>query len=232
MTVMATGPTTDPQWPKLLSLTAHEFRSPLTVVSGYIRMLLKDRTGTLTDQHRRLLEEAEKSCSRLSSLLAEVSELGNFESQAVPFNRGSVDIHDVLAQSVAALPALPDRDIAVDLSGEHAMVHGDPIRLRTALTAILAGLRRELVATDRLIVLLRTCEIDGRPSVRITMGDADWIDRLSSASPTDLATFDEWRGGNGLSLPLARRVIEAHHGRMWAPAQGPRSAAVVVLPSA
>ena len=109
MTVMATGPTTDPQWPKLLSLTAHEFRSPLTVVSGYIRMLLKDRTGTLTDQHRRLLEEAEKSCSRLSSLLAEVSELGNFESQAVPFNRGSVDIHDVLAQSVAALPALPDR---------------------------------------------------------------------------------------------------------------------------
>ena len=112
------------------------------------------------------------------------------------------------------------------------MVHGDPIRLRTALTAILAGLRRELVATDRLIVLVRTCEIDGRPSVRITVGDADWIDRLSSASPTDLATFDEWRGGNGLSLPLARRVIEAHHGRVWAPAQGPRSAAVVVLPSA
>ena len=70
---MADAPV-DPRWPKILSLTVHEFRTPMTVVAGYIRMLLKDRAGPLNDQQRRLLEEAEKSCARLTALVAEVSD--------------------------------------------------------------------------------------------------------------------------------------------------------------
>jgi signal transduction histidine kinase len=77
----------DPRWPKLLSLSVHEFRTPMTVVAGYIRMLLKDRAGPVTDQQRRLLEEAEKSCARLSALLAEMSDLGALESGTATVNR-------------------------------------------------------------------------------------------------------------------------------------------------
>ena len=69
----------DPRWPKVLSLSVHEFRTPMTVVAGYIRMLLKDRAGPLSDPQRRLLEEAEKSCARLTALLTEVSDLSNLE---------------------------------------------------------------------------------------------------------------------------------------------------------
>ena len=69
----------DPRWPKILSLSVHEFRTPMTVVAGYIRMLLKDRAGPLSDQQRKLLEEAEKSCGRLTALLTEVSDLSNLE---------------------------------------------------------------------------------------------------------------------------------------------------------
>ena len=42
----------EPRWPKILSLSVHEFRTPMTVVAGYIRMLLKDRAGPLSDQQR------------------------------------------------------------------------------------------------------------------------------------------------------------------------------------
>src|SRR5512134_935259 len=107
---MASGPA-DPRWPKLLSLTTHEFRTPMTVVAGYIRMLLKDRAGPVTDQQRRLLEEAEKSCARLSALLAEMSDLGNLEGGTAPFNRTPIDLRTVLADAVAGLPPIPDRDI-------------------------------------------------------------------------------------------------------------------------
>jgi signal transduction histidine kinase len=43
--------------------------------------------------------------------------------------------------------------------------------------------------------------------------------------------FDEKRGGLGLALPIARRVIERHRGRIWSPAGG-RAAAIVSLPLA
>src|SRR5919106_5172615 len=92
------GPPADkPMLPKLLSLTVHEFRTPVTVVAGYIRMLLKDRAGPLSDQQRRLLEEAEKSCGRLSGIIAEMSDLANLETGTGAFNRGSVDLPALLA---------------------------------------------------------------------------------------------------------------------------------------
>src|SRR3954469_773993 len=105
----------DPRWAKILSLSVHEFRTPMTVVAGYIRMLLKDRAGPLSDQQRRLLEEAEKSCGRLSFLIAEVSELSNLEAGTAPFNKQETDLHAALRQAVEQLPPLPDREVPVEL---------------------------------------------------------------------------------------------------------------------
>src|SRR5213596_3148818 len=105
----------DPRWPKVLSLTVHEFRTPMTVVAGYIRMLLKDRAGALSDQQRRLLEEAEKSCGRLSGLVSEVSELSNLEGGTLTYNRRPTDLRDAIRQGAAQLPPMPDREVAVDL---------------------------------------------------------------------------------------------------------------------
>src|SRR4029078_315216 len=93
----------DPRWPQGLSLTVHEFRTPMTVVSGYIRMLLKERAGAITDQQRRLLEEAEKSCGRLSALVSEVSELSNLEAGTLTFNKHRTDVRAALRQAVEQL---------------------------------------------------------------------------------------------------------------------------------
>ena len=60
----------------LLSLAVHEFRTPASVVGGYLRMLLRDADQPLTDRQRKMIEEAEKSCARLVALIAEMSDIG------------------------------------------------------------------------------------------------------------------------------------------------------------
>jgi signal transduction histidine kinase len=198
-------------------------------------MLLKDRAGALNDQQRRLLEEAEKSCARLSALLAEMSDLSNLEAGTGTFNRKSVDLEELLKDTIAALPQVPDRNIEVELSsngGKGMAVEGDPVRLKTAFTSVLYALRRELVTSDRLFVRQRTRRQDGRIVSWIAFGDASHIDALEEADPGSLQTFDEWRGGCGLSLAIARRVFAAHDGAIWSPNQDARSGAVVMLPAA
>jgi signal transduction histidine kinase len=223
----------DPKWPRLLSLSVHEFRTPITVVAGYIRMLLKDRAGALNDQQRRLLEEAEKSCGRLSSLVAEMSDLSSLEAGSGAFNRSSVDLSSVLKDAIAALPAVADRDVTIELSsnGEKASIHADALRLKSAFTSLLTALRRELVASDKLFVRQRTREHQGRPVSWIAFGDSTRIADLETAEPSVLEPFDEWRGGCGLSLAIARRVFAAHDGRLWsAPGTEAKANAVVMLP--
>ena len=222
----------DPRWPKLLSLSVHEFRTPMTVVAGYIRMLLKDRAGPVTDQQRRLLEEAEKSCARLSALLAEMSELGNLEGGTATFNRAPIDLRALLTDTVASLPPLPDREIAVTLQGGDGAIPitGDAVRLKSAFTSIINALRRELVTENAIVVRAMIREQDGRRIARIAIGDVDRVDAGAAAEVSTLTPFDEWRGGVGLSLAIARRVINAHGGRAWSPADGAKAAAVVELP--
>lgn len=221
----------DPRWPKLLSLSVHEFRTPMTVVGGYIRMLLKDRAGPLAEPQRRLLEEAEKSCARLSELLTEVGDLAHLEDGRAAVSRQLMDLGEALSGAIDRLPPLPDRTVEVRLERDDAPapVEGDPSRLPRALSSIIVALRREIVTDGPLIVRLRRRAAGGRPMHEIAVGEPETIALFDQAGDA-LATFDEWRGGCGLSLPVARRVITALGGDVSSTPDGRKTAALIRLP--
>ena len=221
----------DAKLSRLLSLSVHEFRSPISVVSGYLRMVLKDPTHTLDDRYRRMLEEAEKSCARLTAIVAEMSDLSALEAGTASFKKAPVDIRLLLADAIATLSPLPDRTVAVQFTeGEGpAMVQGDAPRLKTAVMSILHGLRREIVNDDTLIVKEWFGQYQENPATWIAIADGESINAVSSADSDALTTFDEWRGGCGLSLAVARRIINGHNGSIWSAAHIVKSA-VIALP--
>jgi K+-sensing histidine kinase KdpD len=222
----------DPRWPRLLGLAVHEFRTPITVVGGYIRMLLKDRAGALNEQQRKLLEEAEKSCGRLAGLVSEMSDLASLEAGTVSLARSTVDLSATLAEAVTALPPLADREVRVELHGSDgaAKIMGDASRLRSAFVAILGSMRRELVTSDVLLVQRAVETHDGAATYVVSIGDAEGLAKIAGSRPGDLGVFDEWRGGCGLSLGIARRTLAAHGGGIWSPVDGTKSAALVRVP--
>ena len=217
----------DPRWPKVLSLTVHEFRTPMTVVAGYIRMLLKERAGAVTDQQRRLLEEAEKSCGRLSALVSELSELSNLEGGALTFNRQPTDLRAAIRAAVEQLPPLPDRDVPVEVNlfDGPATIGGDPVRLAQAFGALCGALRREIITAEPLRVREVAAAGGG---FEFHIGDPDALTVI--AGDNERPAFDEWRGGVGLSLLVARRIIAAHGGRVWGAPGGRKAGAGVNIP--
>lgn len=222
----------DPRWPKLLSLAVHEFRSPITVIGGYMRMLLAERAGPLNDPQRHMLQEVEKSCGRLSGLVAEMSELSHLEAGNLSFNRSQVDLEALLKDTIATLPVEADYEVTIELSdGCCAAIQADPVRLKSAFASLLRALRRELVKANRLLVRCTKRNVEGKAVIWIAFGVEGQLERLEAADASALATFDEWRGGSGLRLAIARRIIAAHSGRIWSPADSAKSAAVVMLPA-
>ena len=214
-----------------MSLTVHELRTPVTVIGGYLRMLLKEQGGPLTEKQRKMLEEAERSCGRVGALVNEMSELGKFEGGEIALPRERIDLPELLTRVAADMHEGENRGVQLDLRGAQSplMVVGDRGRLEAALRALLHAALRERGEPG---VIVAECSVTSNdpPSVLITIGDDDARRTLGSAAPED-APFDEWRGGLGLALPLARRVIEAHGGALWsAPGDRARAGSAVKLP--
>jgi signal transduction histidine kinase len=230
----------------LLNLSVHELRSPISVVNGYIRMVLKDPAATFDARHRHWLELALNSCARLTKVVEEMAEVAKVETGATTLTRAPLDLHLLLAEAVAAVtdtPEEPDRMVEVVLTTDpvSAPILGDAVQLKTALTSLLLGIRREVATNGRLFVRARVGIYQGRPASWIAIADDDQIERLDAASPESLVTFDESWGGCGLTLPFARRIIDRHDGAIWSPSWTPgeegklkkkKVGALVVLPHA
>lgn len=211
--------------PRAMSLAVHELRTPVTVVAGYLRMLLKEQGGPLTEKQRKMLEEADKSCSRLGALVAEMSEFGKLESREQPLARQDFDIAALAAELASNMHEGDDRGVRVVTRGTDApvIVNGDRARVAAALRALMLSAVRERGEPGTITV--DCTPIDGPPpSVRVAIGDEVMLPALTQST----GVFDEWRGGMGLALPVARRVIDAHGGALWS-AEGGHSKAACAL---
>ena len=204
-------------YPPLLSLAVHELRTPASVVGGYLRMLQRDQDPPMSERQLHMIDEAEKSCARFVAIVAELSEIGKLDSGAVKFAQRRFDMFSLIGEVAELVHEGSDRDVHFKLLGprDGAPMHGDPTRLHTAFQAIFFFFFREHAGPATVVAERRRETVDGEPSAVVVVASEE-----STQEAYDRASepFDDRRGGLGLALPLARRVIEGHRGRMRSPA--------------
>ena len=218
----------DTELGRLLQLAGHELRSPLGAVSGYIRMVIKGQLGPVSESQERILKEAERSAGRLKTVLDEMSLLARIDRGEEPFKPADVELGALIEEAIADLPEQPDRPVTVELQRNGPVhVRADRAGLKRAISAVCFALRRELIDTDRLIVKIQP----GDGEVTIGIAGDDVVDSLLARGEADLAPFDEpLRGGCGLKLPIAQRIIERHHGLIRSAGPDSKASALVRLP--
>ena len=52
-----------------LATVAHELKTPLAIVSGYINLLLGEKVGQLNDRQRQILKDSLSNCARLEKFV-------------------------------------------------------------------------------------------------------------------------------------------------------------------
>jgi signal transduction histidine kinase len=202
---------------QLISLAVHEFRTPASVVGGYLRMLQKDNDPPMSERQRRMIDEAEKSCARLVAIVGELSDIGKLDSGVVRLAQQPLDLFSLTGKVAELVHEAKDRDVHLKLSGpsDGANITGDATRLRTAFDAIFRAILREKPGPTTVIAERRRDTRDGQPCAVLIVADEASVQEAYDREP---GPFDDERGGMGLALPLARRVIEGHGGRIWSPA--------------
>jgi signal transduction histidine kinase len=221
-------------FPRALSLAVHELRTPITVASGYLRMLLREQAGPITDKQRKMLEEADKSCARIGALIAEMSELGRLEDGHLTLRQVPFDLGALVVEVASSMQEGKDRGVRLEthVPGP-VMVTGDRTRLATAIGALIYAALRERGEPGVITVECSALPDTSQTWAVVTIGDQAHASSLADAARTTPPPFDEWRGGLGLALPVGRRVIEAHGGAVWsAPGGNAGAASALRLPVA
>ena len=185
---------------------AHEFKTPLTGLSGGIE-LLQDHGGAMSDEERaRFLGNMAADTQRLNRLISRLLDLAKADMQRPP-DGVSCDVHDVLTRIADGLSG-PDFSIRCAVEGAPARLAMDGSALETALTTLIDNAR----AAGASHVQIEAAEVGGQ--LHLTVSDNGSGIALPDRERIFEPFFTSKRvlGGTGLGLPIARALIEGNGG--------------------
>ena len=211
----------------LMSVVAHEIRTPLTAIKAYTETLI----DSLTNPHaprERFLNIIDQECDRLSRLVADVLDLSRLEAGRRPLRLARFDPAALGREVIDQMePLAQARHVVVSLEvGPDHVIEADTDLIRRLLVNLLGN-------------AVKFSPAKGSVRVRMIAQGDEWLaeveDEGPGIPPQDLPRIFErfYRGarpddqeteGTGLGLAISRGIVELHGGRIWAEprAQGAR----------
>jgi len=225
---------------ELLTVVAHELRTPATVISGYARLLLSERVGPLNEEQQRFLEETARSCQRLNAFIANLLEASRQVAGDTPLEMTDASVDSTLEGVASFLkPMLESRQLEIRVALDPALpaARFDPVRLEQVLTNLLANAIRYASHGGTIELEARPVERDETAWVEISvLDDGAGVapeDRERIFLPYVRAGEQRGAGGLGLGLAICKRIVEAHGGTIQVePGSGGGSRFRFTLPAA
>ena len=219
----------------LIADVAHELRTPLASIAGYMEGMLDGVIAPEPETFHRVHRETE----RLQRLVDDLQELSRAEAGQAPLHLRRVDVRALIDTAAARLrPQFDDKGVTLEVGARDGLptVPADPDRIGQVLTNLLGNALQYTPAGGHVRVHVRR-DPDG---VAIVVSDTG-IGIPAEHLPHVFNRFyrvDRSRarssGGSGIGLTIARHLVEAHGGTIRAESPGPGrgSTFTVVLPLA
>jgi signal transduction histidine kinase len=235
-----------------LASAAHELKTPLAVIKGYYDLLLTGSLGKLTDKQQDILEESKESCERLVRLVSMFLNYSALESGKLVLQLRENDLRDCLAEISSRWseafqrkgvklecnldPSIPTfkfdyqkvQQVAFNLL-DNALKHtpaGGMVILRARPHFWERRVAEVVPAEER-----RRFRLPRPNSVEVSVTDsgpgiaAEHHQEIFE----DFMRVDKNTSGMGLGLAIAKRLIQAHRGKIWVESETQRGSTFAFL---
>jgi signal transduction histidine kinase len=207
---------------RLIGDVSHELRTPLTAIKGSMEGLMDGVLPATQETYQQIHAEAD----RLNRLVDDLQELSRVESNAYPLDLRPLEI-SALVQTVTKrlAPQAESKRISLDLDLAPDLPRplADEDRLVQVLTNLTGNALQYTPENGRITIAARRVDHDVQISVRDT-GVGIPPDHLPHIFDrfyrVDKSRSRRAGGGSGIGLTIARALVEAHGGHIWAESAG------------
>jgi histidine kinase len=207
---------------QLIGDVSHELRTPLTAIKGSMEGLMDGVLPASADTYQQIHQEAD----RLAHLVDDLQELSRVEAGAYPLEIRPVAISTLVETALKrfAVQAQTKRiELRLDLPTDLPLVLADQDRITQVLTNLVGNALQYTPIGGQVTILSRRHQDEVHISVVDTgIGiPAEHLPHLFTRFyRVDKSRSRQAGGGSGIGLTIARHLVEAHGGRIWAESEG------------
>jgi two-component system phosphate regulon sensor histidine kinase PhoR len=201
---------------RFFSGITHELRSPLTVIEGYLEMMLEGDAGEINENQRSFITDSMMEAKRLEKLVNDLLELSRLEATDFSVEFQAVDLKEVLDKVARGYKAQAEKKgLKLEVHADTIRFMGDRDRLYQAFSNLVSN---AIKYTSEGTISIEAEAEDGWAVVRVKdsgIGMAE--EELEHIFEHFYRAEDEAarrERGSGIGLSVARRIIERHEGEI------------------
>jgi PAS domain S-box-containing protein len=198
-----------------LAKVSHEIRTPLSAIIGFAEVMMEERFGPLgNDRYRAYVRDIHTSGGHVISLINDLLDLSKIEAGKLDLTFTSVNLNEVVQQSVAIMQPQANRDriiIRTALAAGLPNVVADGRSIRQIALNLLSNSIKFTMPGGQVIVSTSLSET-GEAIVRVrdTGVGMTETELAVAMEPFRQVSTTPSSGGTGLGLPLTKALVEAN----------------------
>ena len=204
---------------ELVMYLAHDIRTPLTSVIGYLNLLEEDPNMPPEQRAARVHIALEKAC-RLETMVNEFFEITKYKSQKITLSKETIDLYYMLVQLSDELsPVLAPRGNTVTLHlDENLTIEADPEKLARVFNNILKNAASYSFPHTEIVISAE--KLEHEVIIRFQNSGEDIPNEALVSLFDKFYRVDQSRssdtGGTGLGLAIAKEIVTLHGGAISA----------------
>ncbi|HAM35238.1 MAG TPA: hypothetical protein DEB40_13900 [Elusimicrobia bacterium] len=204
---------------EFVSTVSHEFKTPLTSLSGFLTVLLEGEAGPLNGQQEEFLNIAKAQVARLTSLVTDLLDVSRLEA-GMDLERAPVALDQVVRASAETHRRAAEeggKTVSVDISGNLPAVMGDAKWLGMAVDNLISNAVKFTRPGGS--VAVRVADKGAEVEVSVTDDGVgihpDDQGRIFEKFYRARNRSEVAASGTGLGLTISKEVVARHGGKIW-----------------
>lgn len=216
---------------ELLANVSHELRTPLGLIKGYGETLLQLFDRLQASERQEFLTTMVEESKELEKLIDSLLNMSQIEEQGIIVDPRKFAVRPWIFDLLRRI--VPEERTRITIRADDGIAYGDPEYLFEALVNMVENSLKYSSGEIRIVITFQdtrwTLSVqDEGPGV--AGHDLEKIFQRFYRSP---GAAQSQKRGSGLGLSIVKRIVDAHHGRVWAHNIHPQGFAVTIeLPAA